>query len=29
MDDLLAAVAQREIPLAVGNPVQSLLQSQQ
>ncbi|MEO6986828.1 MAG: FAD-dependent oxidoreductase [Paralcaligenes sp.] len=29
MDDLLAAVVQREIPLAVGNPVQSLLRSQQ
>jgi fumarate reductase flavoprotein subunit len=29
MDDLLAGVAQRDIPLAVGNPVQSLLTSAQ
>ncbi len=29
IDDLLAAVARRDIPLAVGNPAQSLLRSQQ
>ena len=29
MDDLLAGVSQRDIPLAVGNPVQSLLTSAQ